>query len=100
MIGSYDVELVLLTLTGGYTHNPGNRDFSPVSNAPHQRFKRNHSRLNWSSLEIVPSARHAARFERFAITGDVLSDDLTKMTASLAFVKNTLSTLLCGPYPC
>lgn len=59
-----------------------------------------HSLFSSSSLEMVPSARHAARLERFAIRGDVPSDASTDMTASPAFVKNTLSALFCGPYPC
>lgn len=43
-----------------------------------------------SSLEMVPLARHVARLERFAIKGDVPSDALTNMTASLAFVKDAV----------
>jgi hypothetical protein len=49
------------------------------------------SLFNCSSLEIVPSARHAARLERFAISGDVPSEAVTEITASSSFVKKTLS---------
>ena len=61
---------------------------------------RNDSLFNPSSVEMVPSARHAARLERFAIREDVPLNALTDMTASLSFVKNTLSALSCLPYPC
>ena len=60
-------------------------------------FSRNHFVLNSSSLEMVPSARHVARLDRFAIKADMPFDNLTKIMASLAGENNTLPAWLCGP---
>ena len=57
----------------------------------------NHSFFNSSSLEIVPSARQAARLVRFAITGDVPSAAFTNIAASSASVKNTSSAMFWEP---
>jgi hypothetical protein len=78
-------------------YNGGKKQATHLSRFDGYAFSRNHFVLNSSSLEMVPAARRAARFERLAIKGHIPFVNLTKMTASSVAEKNTFSMLLCCP---